>query len=717
MHPRTATTDQAGSVTRRRTYCRLCEAGCGLVAEVGPAGRIQRVAPDRDHPVTQGFACNKGLLTGEIHHDPDRLDHPQARAESGEFRTVGWDEALDGIAGRLREVIDRHGPSSVAAYIGNPGAFNALAGPAAGLFVFQLGGSRLFAASTQDCNNKFAISEVLFGSAHVHLIPDLDRTDHLLLLGTNPRVSKGSFLSVPNPVAKLAEITARGGTVRFVDPRHSEPVVGETVQIRPDTDAYLLAAMLHEIDRSVGFDAAALARAKNVDGLRAFLAAFAPERVAPVVGLDAGTIIRMAREFAAAPAASAHMSTGVNMGRQGALAYWLLHLLVLFTGNLDRPGGNVSSTRGLPAHGGADVSPDSFVRSKWGDYRPVSAIQPGALLADMINDDESPIRALFVVAGNPLLTIGGGDRLADALRGLDLLVCLDFYRNATGELADYALPTADWFEREDLNNFVQGTQPRPYLEWADRIVEPVGERREEWRIFAALGERLGLAPVLRPDSPDVMADYFDTQLAAGGLSMAALRRAEGGITFLDPTEPGTFLDRNLPGDGLLDCAPEILAGTFARAHQIFDELATEPADALKLISRRTLHTLNSALQNVEKLKRTRAADNPLYLHPVDAERLGVDDGGAVRVASAHGKLEATASLDPSLRPGVVAMTHGFGNQDTTGMPVARRFPGVNVNALAPSGPGTFDPISVMSHLTGIAVTVEPVAAGGGVETP
>lgn len=692
--------------TTRSTYCRLCEVGCGLVADVED-GRLVRLRPDKDHPVSAGFACNKGLLSLDVHHDPARVSVPRRRTAEGTFVDETWDEALDDIAARLAAIVAEHGPSSVALYLGNPTAFNATAGPAAGLFLLQVGSDRIFTASSQDCGNKFAVGELLWGSAQTHLVADLDRTDHVLLLGTNPRISKGSFLVTPDPVARLAEVEARGGTVRFVDPRRGEPKVGETVQIRPDTDVYLLAAMLHEIDRTVGFDADGAARVAELDALRAFVAQFPAERVAPVVGIDAARIATMAAEFAGAPSASVHVSTGVNMGRHGALAYWLTIMLSLLTGNLDRPGGNVAAARATaPAPMSHPTGPDGFVDTPWGSFRPNAGGLPGALLGSMIREGDPPIRALISVAGNPALSIGGGDDLAAALASLDLLVTVDLYRNATGELADHVLPALDWYERQDLNTFVQGTQVTPYVQWTAPVVEPAGERRSEQRIFAELAERMGHPPVFGPDG-DVLSMLYDGTLAEHGLSMAALRESADGVALLAPTEPGGFLDRTTP-DGTLEGSPAMLEPARRRAVALFDELAAEPDDQLKLITRRTSHTINSALQNVERLKKGAGADNPLWLSPADADRLGIADGSRVRVWNRFGAIEADARLDDTLRPGVVAMTHGFGNAGTSGQPVARAHPGVNVNALSPVGPGTFDPVSTMSHLTGIAVEVAPV---------
>jgi anaerobic selenocysteine-containing dehydrogenase len=207
--------------TKHRTYCRLCEAGCGIVVDVADDGTVDKVRPDNDHPVTKGFACNKGMLCGEIHHDPSRLNEPQRRTADG-FVASTWNDATTDIAERINAIIAEHGPNAIAGYIGNPAAFNATAGPALALFIAMFGSSSLFTTGSQDCSNKFAIAEMLWGSSQVHLIADVDNTDHMLLFGTNPRVSKGSFLAMPDPIARLGAIEQRGGTVRFIDPRRIE---------------------------------------------------------------------------------------------------------------------------------------------------------------------------------------------------------------------------------------------------------------------------------------------------------------------------------------------------------------------------------------------------------------------------------------------------------------------------------------------------------------
>jgi formate dehydrogenase len=691
-----------------KTFCRLCEVNCGLVAEVDATGRLAALKPDRDHPVTAGFACHKGLLARDVHHDPDRVDHPQRRGDRG-FERSSWDTALSTIASRLKQIVEVHGPRAVAVYMGNPSAFNALGSMAAGMFAVSLGVERLFNAGTQDCANKFVVGDILYGSAEIHPMADLDHADHILLIGTNPRVSKLSFLSTPDPVGALRAARDRGAKVRFVNPRVIDDLsdVGETVQIRPDTDAYLLAAMLCEIDREpdLGFDAEALREVDHIQAVQEFVVAYPPERVAAVVGIDAGKIRAMARDFASAPAAAIHVSTGVNMGRQGTLAYYLAQMLSLVTGNLDREGGNVLPARGvlpmvMPPEGSAERE------TRWGAYRPARGTPPGSLMADMILDDDEPIRAMVVVAGNPVLSIGGGPRLSQAFDALELLVSIDYYRNATGEHADWVLPAADWFEREDLNYFVQGVQRRPYLQWTPAVVREREERRSDAWIFSRILQEMSLPSLLDLPGGDMMSALWDGRLAETGHSIAMLREADGNVVLLPEARHGGFL-RRVSGGGRFDACPTALRETLERAAPIFDDLVRESGDGLKLITRRTHSMLNSGFQNVKVLREMRGAHtNPLYMNPHDALVRGLTEGQTVEVRNAHGELRTSLALDAHLREGVVAMSHGFGNERTSGMPVAQSMPGVNVNALSPTGPGSFDPVGGMGQLTGIRVEVE-----------
>ena len=696
--------------TTVHTFCRVCEPSCGLVASV-KNGELTGVAPDREHPVTHGFACHRGIAGLDIHLDPDRLGHPLRRSEAGGFERLSWDAALTGIAERVRSLTAEHGASAIGAYLGNPLAFNSLAGNAIGSFLGQLGVRRTFGSGTQDCANKFAAAEAIFGSSTVHPIPDIERTDHLLVFGSNPRVSHMSFISLADPVRPLRAAVKRGATVRYVNPRRIETVDstgGEVVQIRPDSDLYLMAAMLCELDRLGLFrEEIVEQRGANVEALRRFVRQYPPERAARVTGIPAERITEMAREFGEASSAAVYMSTGVNMGRQGTLAYWLLFMLSLVTGNLDRAGGNLYAPGFYPAPKAGRIDPrQTFFESPYGTIRRIRGSLPGNLLAPMIESEDDPIRALFVVAGNPILSMGGEEQLRRAFDKLELLVVVDLYRNATGELADYLLPATDPFERPDINLCGLGMQQRPFVQYTDAVVPPRDERRPEWWIFSRLEQELGFKSMLDAgDDPPLFA-RIDHMLAHSDLSVETLRQAPHGTVVLPDVEPGEFFSRWLQTpDHKVDCCPDLFADALVRAEALCVELEQEPEGQLKLISRRDISMQNSWYQNVSGLKRGKFLSNPLYLHPDDANARGLAAGDRVLVKSASGRIEAEIGLDDTLLCGVVAMTHGWGNARSPGMSVALAHPGVNVNALLPTGPGSFEPLSNQAFMTGIPVEV------------
>lgn len=697
-----------------RTFCRVCEPACGLVARVENETLVG-LRPDKEHPVSHGWACNKGIATFDIHHDPDRLSHPLERAADGSMRRVSWDAAMAGIAARLHAIRERHGDWSTAVYIGNPTAFNALVPSGLGPFIAGLRTRQIYSAGTQDCSNKFAASEAVYGSSTIHPLPDFDHTNYLLVLGSNPGVSHMSFISIADPIDVLRSAQARGAKIRYVNPRRIESVksrAGELVQIRPDTDVFFLAALLHEIERIGGFDERVIAaHGKNVDGLREFIARYPAERVEKATGVAASAIREVAREWVAADGASVTMSTGVNMGRHGTLCYWLVQMLSFVTGNLDRRGGNLQSVGYYPAaaHSGAADPSKAFFDSRFGRIRHVRGSLPGNLLPDeILTPGAGQVRALFVLAGNPLLSMSDEKRTAEALASLDLLVSIDLYRNATGELAHYVLPATDQFERADLTYAGLGLQHVPHVQYTDAVVPPKEERREEWWILARLCKELGFrGPLDEGVEPNVFA-RLERMLERGGISLGELKRTAGGM-MLAPNEPGRLFAELLPAaDRRIDCCPPLFADALRAVEESLRALESEPAGTLRLITKRDRFMHNTWFHNVEKMKRGERSRNYLFIHPEDATRLGLSEGDDVRVRSASGEVELPVKLDTDLMPGVVAATHGWGHGSAGGMRVARERPGVNVNRLAASGPGSYDPLSNMAQLTGIRVEVERV---------
>ena len=704
------------------TYCRICEPQCALLAQVDEEQQdIVKLMPDKSHPVHKGFACHKGLNFLELHKDPDRNNYPRKRtnaktAMAPEFECIDWDTASREIAEKISEFSERHGSDALGMYTGNPSAFNSTGRDAAKSFARGVGVKYFFGSGTQDCSNKFAASEAVFGTANLHPIPDFKNTNYFLSLGSNPKISHVSFVHMTDPMKTLREIVARGGVIKHINPRKIESAgrsTGEVIQVKPDTDIYLLAALIDSIYQAGQHDQEWIDQhATNVDELWSFVAQYNADTVAEIVGLSAQSIRQLALEFAAAEGASVHMSTGVNMGRQGTLAYWLVQMLSLITGNLGRRGGNIYSPGYFPAATvGKPKKADPFFQSEFGEMRKIAGSLPGNLLADHI--EAGLVKGLVVMSGNPILSMAGEARLKAAFSQLELLVVVDIYPNATSMFADYILPATDWLERPDMNALSLGFQPEPYVQVVEAVVEPKFERKPEWWIFASLQKELGMNSIL--DSTDENGDVvdpmsrLDRQLASSDLSLQQIIDQPNQTIRLPDPEPNLLFDIGVQLENQnVDCMPHLIKLGLDSVAQQFSQLQSAP-DGLKLISLRTNYMVNSWMHNLPSLKREHVLDNPLHVNPEDLQRLGLQAGVEVSVKSDFGQVIAILKEDSDLRPGVVAMTHGWGHANNPNLGVASNHPGTNINAVLPTGQGSFDPLSNMSHMTGIAVELSIVA--------
>ncbi len=488
--------------------------------------------------------------------------------------------------------------------------------------------------------------------------------------------------------------------------------IGELVQIKPDTDVYLMAAMLQHLCETGQFnDEYIQDHADNIDKLKQFVSGYSPDRVAEVLGIEASEIKKLADEFAAANCAAIYMSVGVNMGRQGTLAYWLLFMLSVVTGNLDRPGGNIYSKGFYPAAkagrtGGKEIR---FEPTPYGDIRKIRGSLPGNLLADMILDLDNPIRGLVVISGNPLLSMCNSKRLADAFAKLEFMFVIDIYHNATAEAADFVLPATDMYERPDINLCGLGMQVQPFVQMTDAIVPAKADRKPEWWILGKIEQALGLDSVLdsvpEGEDPDLFG-RIDHMLKHSDLSIDEIRFMEHQTAVLPKPAAGQFYSDCIQTESRrVDCCPPQFTSALADCESIFVSLQNEAPSQLKMISRRTNYMINSWFHNVKSLKRSGHLSNPVYMHPHDARARNMGDGSQVKVFNGNGEVTTTVSLDAGLKPGTVAITHGWGHQKSR-MQIAKEYAGVNANELLPSGPGSFEKLSNQSFMTGIPVEIE-----------
>lgn len=724
---------KAPEIEKKYTFCRICEVLCGLEVTT-ENNTVTAVVPDREHVATKGFACPKGISQHHLYSSPDRLKYPMKR-EGNEWKRISWHTALKEIGAKVAQIRREYDPRAIAMYVGTAAGFGVLHPIFAQGFMTGIGSVSMFSSSTQDCSNKFAVAQEMYGFPFTQPFPDLKNIGCLIIVGANPAMSKWSFLQVPDPVRKLKAIVQRGGKLFIVDPRKTETAqaAGEHIFIRPGTDLFFYLSFLHEVIKQGGVKTD---RVKNFmtgfEALEPLAAEWPATRTEQVTGISSAMLSEMVREYLRADGAALYCSTGVNMGTHGTLAFWLQECINAITGNLDRKGGTLVS-KGIidfPKFGSKRGLLMRSIPSRVGHCRSVNDAFPGGILADeILTPGKEKIRALFVTGGNPLITMTGSNHLRDALKELDLLVVLDILPTETATLAHYVLPCTSPLERPDLPfifPLMLGLQHSPYLQATEAMITPAEEQRDEASIYLDLCR------------------YSNVNMFGSGLTQWLLqliskkKMINGSVQYSIPQkEILSFLLRicrapgfkkllnyphGLPGknhqtdflskrivtpDKKVHLAPKILLDAAEDMDLRFgQELAT--AGRFKLITKRAVKTHNSWTHNYEPFVREPEHTNYLYMHPEDALELGLSEGELADVTSDTGSVRLPVRHTADLLKKTVALPHGWGHQ-RSGLSVAKKTRGVNVNILAPSGADRLDPISGMALLTGILVDISKAA--------
>lgn len=715
--------------------CPLCEATCGLAVTLD-GDTVTSVRGDDDDAFSRGFICPKGASLKALHEDPDRLRQPLVK-RAGQWHEATWDEAFAEIDRRLVPLVSEHGPDAVAVYLGNPTSHNLGVTLYGRAFYKALGTRNIYTASSVDQLPKHYSSGYLFGDPLSIPVPDLDRTQHLLLLGANPLVSNGSIMTVPDARGRLRAIRERGGKVVVVDPRRTRTaeVADEHHAIWPGTDALLLFALVHVILEEGLADLGRVGEhVAGFDDLAALAAPFSPEAVAPHTGIAATEIERLARELAAADCAAVYGRIGTTTQEFGTLASWLVDVLNVVTGNLDRPGGAMFP---LAAAGQANshVRQGDSPAKGWRHGRWHSRVRglpevmgelPVATLADeILTPGPGQVRALVVVGGNPCLSTPNADRLREAVQTLDLMVSLDVYLNETSEHADVILPGPTPIERDHYDVVFTQLSVRNMANWSPAALETA--QPQEWETMLRLA---GIAAGQGPQA-DLWAldDLVAVQTAARyGLDVGVAGDRRGPARLLDLMLRGgprdlTLADLEAAPHGLdlgplTPRVPEVLRTASGRIEltpepitrdvpRLVAALETGPVgpDGLVLIGRRQLSSNNSWMHNLAPLVRG-SNTCTAHVHPDDAARLGLHDGGDALVRSRAGSVTVPVEVTDAVRPGVVSIPHGWGHSSNgTRTEVANAHAGVNSNVLADDL--FVDALTGTAALNGIPVTVTP----------
>ncbi len=746
------------SVTEPRTgyrTCPLCEATCGL--ELTLEGRsLVRVRGDREDVFSRGYICPKALALVDLERDPDIVRTPLIRDGDG-HREASWAEAFALIDSRLPPIIAEHGPDSVAVYLGNPNVHN-LAGLLYNpVLVRALGTANLYTATSVDQMPKQVACAYMFGSGLSIPIPDVDRTEHMLILGANPLVSNGSLFTAPDLPGRLRALRARGGKLVVVDPRRTETArhADEHHAIVPGTDAHLLFAIVHTLFHE---DLARPGRLEQhtsgIDVVRDLAEQFTPETVAQATGIDAGEIRRMARELAAAERAVVYGRVGTCTQEFGTLASWLVDVVNVLTGNLDRPGGAMftrpatggSNTAGTPGVGKGARFGRRHTRVR-GLAEHFSEFPVAALAEEILEAGDGRVRALISVAGNPVVSTPDARRLDRALDALDFMVAVDIYLNETSRHADVILPGESTLTRGHYDVAFTALSCRNIAHYSPPALEAEDGSIHEWEVL------LRLAGIAAGQGPEADLRALDGFVARGVLERGlrnALSPAHGAdleaawSEVADGEGPERLLDillRTGPyGDGfgrdpeglsltkliehphgidlgpLQERIPEVLrtpSGTIELAPgdivEDVDRLRASLERAhggLVLVGRRQLRSNNSWMHNLPALS---GGSNrcTVQIHPEDAARLKLEEGKPVRVSSSAGSIDIEVEVTDVMRPGVVSIPHGWGDGNGEArLHVAAGQPAANSNALSPAD--LIDALSGNAVLNGIPVTVAPV---------
>lgn len=686
--------------------CNLCEAMCGIVIEL-EGDEIRSIRGDKNDPFSKGHVCPKAVALKDVYEDPDRLRQPIRKKADGSWEEIGWEEAFDYAAERIKAVQTEYGNNAVATYHGNPNIHNLghmIAGKA---FTKALRTRTRFSATSVDQLPHHTAGRAMFGHMMLLPIPDVDRTDYFLMLGANPLASNGSLMTAGGIEPRLKAMKARGGKLIVVDPRRTETakLADKHLFIRPGSDAVLLMGLLHVVMTADGFHWPDVAfPMSGREEIESMVADWNPEMVSKLTGIPAETVVWLGQDFAAAKSAVAYGRMGLSVQKFGGLCQWMLNLLNIVTGNLDSEGGSMFTT---PA---VDITQSTSAgnSNRWTSRvrklpESFGELPVSAMTEDMDTPGEGQIKALVTVAGNPVLSTPAGHRLEKAMQGLDFMMSIDIYLNETTAQADLILPPATGLEVDHYDLTFHALAVRNTAKYSSALFEPGENTRYDYQIFRELGKRLATEErpwnPMDPSNIATPAQILDYLLNAGphDVNLAKLVENPSGIDLgaLEPVLPGRLHTES----GAVELAPKAFLADLERLRRDSKEVT----EGLILIGRRDLRTNNSWMHNSQRLVKGPKRCT-LYMNPADARERGLKDGEEVQVRSAVGSVEIPLVLTEDIMPGVVCMPHGWGhNRKGIRMKVAQEYAGVSINDL--TDPSQLDELTGNAALNSLQVEV------------
>ncbi len=683
--------------------CHLCEAICGLEIKIDGADIVSIRGDDAD-PFSRGHICPKAVALKDIHEDANRLRRPMQRIGT-DWNEISWEDAFELAATKLVEIQTQHGNNAVGFYAGNPSAHNSGTLFNIPVLARALKTKNAFSASSVDQLPQQLASFLMFGHQFMIPIPDIDHTDYFLILGGNPMASNGSMMTVPNVAKRLAAIKTRGGKVVVIDPRRSETaeVASEHHFIRPATDAALLMAIINTLRHENLFRISHPDQLNGLDAALNAIAAVTPDVAARATSIDADTIRRIAREFAAASSAICYGRLGTTLQAFGTLNQWLVQLLNIVTGNLDRIGGTMPTTPLMPLTG-PGTRPGHYAewKSRVSGLPETSGELPAAAMAEeILTPGEGQILAMITIAGNPVLSTPDGKQLDRALASLDFMVAIDIYVNETTRHANLILPPTSSLNHDHYDSVFNAFAVRNVTRFNEGLWPKPDDERFDSEILGELAKRIAEKSTRDVKPATSTAQIVDTVFTRGaarhGITFAALKEAKHGID-LGALKPSLYQRLETPDKKIL-CAPPVVV---ADAKRFLLSLAND-ITGLVLIGRRHVRSNNSWMHGAHRLMKGRPRDQ-LMMHPADATARGLSDGQRVKIQSPRGAVMIALQTTDTMMPGVVSLPHGFGhNRSGTRLGLAHDYAGASYNDLADTR--ALDAVSGNAALNGTPVDV------------
>ncbi len=693
--------------------CNLCEAMCGI--EITYEGtEIKSIKGDPKDPLSEGHICPKAVALQDIYHDPDRLKTPIKKSENGKWEPISWEAAFQEIGTKIRSIQQEFGKNAVGSYLGNPNAHNFGNGVFLPLYLRALGTYNRYSSASADQLPHHVASNFMFGHGMIVPIPDIDRTDFMIIIGGNPMVSNGSMMTAPNVSKRLKRIQQRGGKIVVVDPRRTETArkADEHIFIRPERDALLLLGLIKTI-QSKG-----LVNLRHLESdligfekLEEITKDFSVKEIAPIVGISVGKIEDLAIRFANAPSAVCYSRMGASTQTFGGLCQWLTNVLNIITGNFDRAGGAMFTQ---PAFDLLKITNKKGKKDSYGRFRSrvrnlpyYNSEFPVATLADeILTEGEGQIKAMICIAGNPVLSSPNGERLAEAFDELDFMVSVDIYLNETSRHADIILPAATGLEIPHYDIFFNALSVKNTVKYSTPLFGKKENQKYDWEIVRKLISVI----TDQPESEMTPEQFLDSMLQTGiyadkGLSLKMLKENPHGID-LGALQP-CLISRLQTNDDKIQLAPQLFVDDLERLKStFFSGKKSENEFPFQMIGRRLLRSHNTWMHNAYRLVKGRN-ECTLILNPKDAEALQIQNGETVKVTSKVGSIEIETQVSDEIMEGVVSIPQGWGHgRKGVKMKIAQEHAGISINDLTDHE--RIDELTGNAAFNGVGVRVESI---------